>query len=92
MHLLAAGTGIRKTPSTPPFEKSTNTRVGLSLILLYAAVLGTPNRAPIPGLCGTQSFLEWSNQQLLRPRPLKALFNGSMHIEPTFSDALSRAL
>jgi DNA invertase Pin-like site-specific DNA recombinase len=42
MHLLAAGTGIRKTLSTPTFEKSTNTRVGLSQI--YAAVPATSNR------------------------------------------------
>ena len=32
MHLLAAGTGIRKTLSTSPFENPTNTRAGLSVI------------------------------------------------------------
>jgi len=32
MHVLATGAGIRKTLSTPPFEKSTNTRARLSLI------------------------------------------------------------
>jgi hypothetical protein len=32
MHLLAAGTGIRKTLFPAPFENPINTRVGLSLI------------------------------------------------------------
>jgi hypothetical protein len=31
MHLLAAGTGIRKTPFTATFENPVNTRVELSL-------------------------------------------------------------